>query len=78
MGSEDAGSKLLSVNGGLLVQDNDIAKVTEEDLKVVSKESQAPKRSKTAYLPGKFVNTLNQMQSFIQRIVKQLALVLDR
>ena len=33
MGSEDAGSKNLSVNGGLLDQDNDIAKVTEKDQK---------------------------------------------
>ena len=62
MGSEDAGSKILSVNGGLLVQDNDIAKVMEEDLKVVSEREPSPKRSKTAYLPGKFVSSLNQMQ----------------
>ena len=44
MGSEDAGSKILSVNGGLLVQDNDIAKVMEKDLKVVSEKRAKPRR----------------------------------
>jgi phosphoribosylaminoimidazolecarboxamide formyltransferase/IMP cyclohydrolase len=46
MGSEDAGSKILSVNGGLLVQDNDIAKVMEKDLKVVSEREPSPEEIK--------------------------------
>jgi phosphoribosylaminoimidazolecarboxamide formyltransferase/IMP cyclohydrolase len=36
LGEPDKGSKLLSVNGGLLIQDNDIAVVSKEDIKVVS------------------------------------------
>ena len=36
LGEPDEGSKLLSVNGGLLIQDNDIAVVSKEDIKVVS------------------------------------------
>ena len=36
LGEPDEGSKLLSVNGGLLIQDNDIAVISKEDIKVVS------------------------------------------
>ena len=53
LGSEDAGSKLLSVNGGLLVQDNDIAKVTEKDLKVVSKREPSPEEVKNCLFAWK-------------------------
>ena len=37
LGKPDNGSKLLSVNGGLLLQDNDIASLSIEDLQIVSK-----------------------------------------
>ena len=53
MGSEDAGSKILSVNGGLLVQDNDIAKVMEEDLKVVSEREPSPEEIKNCLFAWK-------------------------
>ena len=36
LGEPDTGSKLLSVNGGLLLQDNDIAVLSKQDIKVVS------------------------------------------
>ena len=36
LGDLDSGSKILSVNGGLLIQDNDIAGLSREDLKIVS------------------------------------------
>ena len=36
LGNSDEGSKLLSVNGGMLVQDNDIAILSKEDIKIVS------------------------------------------
>ena len=53
MGSEDAGSKILSVNGGLLVQDNDIAKVMEKDLKVVSEREPSPEEIKNCLFAWK-------------------------
>jgi len=36
LGDLDSGSKILSVSGGLLTQDNDIAGLSREDLKIVS------------------------------------------
>ena len=36
LGDLDSGSKILSVSGGLLIQDNDIAGLSREDLKIVS------------------------------------------
>ena len=37
LGKPDSGSKLLSVNGGLLLQENDLATLSIEDLEIVSK-----------------------------------------
>ena len=37
LGKLDSGSKLLSVNGGLLLQENDLATLSIEDLEIVSK-----------------------------------------
>lgn len=53
LGSIDEGSKLLSVNGGLLIQDNDIAKVTEQDLKVVSEREPSPEEVKNCLFAWK-------------------------
>ena len=36
LGKPDTGSKLLSVNGGLLLQDSDMAVLSKQDIKVVS------------------------------------------
>ena len=70
LGEAEKGSKLLSVNGGLLVQDNDIAVITEQDLKVVSEREPSEEEIKIACLLGKSVNLLNQMQSYTPKTIK--------
>ena len=53
LGEAEKGSKLLSVNGGLLVQDNDIAVITEQDLKVVSEREPSPEEIKNCLFAWK-------------------------